>query len=74
MARAVPLSWPRVARQERYVFVVIEHRLVMRGRASGAQVETSVWDVVTFRDRRIVREQWFLDRAEARRAAGLDGD
>jgi hypothetical protein len=46
--------------------------MAMRGQASGAEVETSAWDVVTFREGRILREQWFLDHAEALEAAGLE--
>ena len=43
----------------------------MRGRTSGAEVELNYWVVITFREGRIVRDQWFADRAEAREAAGL---
>ena len=51
--------------------VVIHQRDDLRGSASGAEVEIDYWVVVTFRERRIVREQWFADRAEALEAAGL---
>jgi ketosteroid isomerase-like protein len=50
---------------------LVHHRNDVRGRASGADVEVNYWVVVTFRRRRIVREQWFADRAEALEAAGL---
>ena len=51
--------------------VLVHHPLASRGRASGARFEASVWAVVTFREGRIVREEWFFDRAEALEAAGL---
>src|SRR5262245_53184635 len=34
--------------------VLIHYRLDVRGRASGAEVEVDYWDVVTFREGRIV--------------------
>jgi ketosteroid isomerase-like protein len=43
----------------------------VRGLASGAEVEINYWVVVTFREGRIVRDEWFADRAEAFEAAGL---
>jgi ketosteroid isomerase-like protein len=42
-----------------------------RGRTSGADVAVDNWLVTTFRDGKILRETWFTDRAEARKAAGL---
>jgi ketosteroid isomerase-like protein len=51
--------------------VLVHQRNDVRGRASGAGVEINYWVVVTFRGGRIVREQWFADRAEALEAAGL---
>lgn len=42
-----------------------------RGRTSGAGVEVNYWIVITFRRRKIIRDQWFTDRAEALEAAGL---
>ena len=42
-----------------------------RGRASGAEVEVNFWIVTTFREGRIVRDEWFTSRAEALEAAGL---
>jgi ketosteroid isomerase-like protein len=44
----------------------------LRGRASGADVEINYWIVVTFREGRIARDQWFADRADALEAAGLE--
>jgi ketosteroid isomerase-like protein len=52
--------------------VLIHYRLEVRGRASGAGAQAGYWDVVTFREGRIVREQWFLDRSGALEAAGLE--
>ena len=51
--------------------VLVDHRDDVRGRASGAEVELDYWVVVTFREGRIVRDQWFADRAAALEAAGL---
>jgi len=42
-----------------------------RGRDSGAPFRNRMGHVVTFRDGRIVRFQWFLDPAEALEAVGL---
>ena len=41
------------------------------GQASGAPGEDFLYQVVTFRQGRAVRVEFFRDRAEARRAAGL---
>jgi hypothetical protein len=43
----------------------------MRGKSSGADVLWSYWQVATFRRGRVVRAEWFTDRAEALAAAGL---
>jgi ketosteroid isomerase-like protein len=51
--------------------VLVHQRSDVRGRASGAAVELDYWVVITFREGRIVRDQWFADRAEALEAAGL---
>ena len=51
--------------------VVANQRRQMRGKASGAGVDWSYWVVFTFRDRRLLRFEWFADRAEALEAAGL---
>jgi ketosteroid isomerase-like protein len=50
---------------------LVHQRHDTRGRASGAEVDINHWVVVTFRNGKIVREQWFADRAEALEAAGL---
>ncbi len=42
-----------------------------RGRRSGADVEVDYWRVITFREGKILRDEWFTDRAEALEAAGL---
>jgi ketosteroid isomerase-like protein len=41
-----------------------------RGRTSGADVEVEFWLVTTFRDGKILRDEWFTDRAEALKAVG----
>jgi ketosteroid isomerase-like protein len=47
-------------------------RITGRGKASGAEVETYVWNVVTFRDGKPVETTYFGDdRAAALEAAGL---
>ncbi len=51
--------------------VVAEQRAELRGKTSGADVSWSYWHVLTIRDEKIVRSEWFNDRAEALAAAGL---
>jgi ketosteroid isomerase-like protein len=43
----------------------------MRGTASGAAVAWSYWHVVSFRQGKALRSEWFADRTEALEAAGL---
>jgi ketosteroid isomerase-like protein len=51
--------------------VVAQVRGEMRGKASGAGVPWIFWQVVTFRNGKALRFEWFADRAEALEAAGL---
>jgi ketosteroid isomerase-like protein len=51
--------------------VLIHQRTDFRGRESGVEIEFEYWIVTTIRDGKIVRGQWFVDRAEALEAAGL---
>jgi ketosteroid isomerase-like protein len=51
--------------------VVVHRGTELRGRASGADVEFDYWIVVTIRDGKICRDEWFADRAEALEATGL---
>jgi ketosteroid isomerase-like protein len=51
--------------------VLVHQRSDVRGRTSGAEVELNYWVVITFREGRMVRDQWFADRADALEAAGL---
>jgi ketosteroid isomerase-like protein len=51
--------------------VVVHRGTELRGRASGVGVEFDYWIVVTIRDGKICRDQWFSDREEAHKAAGL---
>jgi ketosteroid isomerase-like protein len=51
--------------------VLAHSRHDLRGKASGAAVEFDYWVVVTFRDGKRHRDEWFVDRAEALEAAGL---
>ena len=51
--------------------VLVHQRNVMRGRASGADVELNYRIVITLREGRILRDEWFTDRGEALDAAGL---
>jgi ketosteroid isomerase-like protein len=46
-------------------------RYHVRGVGSGAEVEYEQWYVATVRQGRILRLQWFTDRADALEAAGL---
>jgi len=43
----------------------------MLGEASGATVAASVWQVVAFDNGKMLRIEWFAERAEALKAAGL---
>jgi ketosteroid isomerase-like protein len=43
----------------------------VRGKASGASVAWSYWQVVTFRNGKLLRMEWFANRAEALEAVGL---
>jgi len=49
-------------------------RLTARGRESGVPVELDGARVWEFRDGKVWRAQAYLDRREALRAAGLEGD
>jgi ketosteroid isomerase-like protein len=51
--------------------VLLQYRMDLRGRGSGAEVEWRRWCVITMREGRLLRGEWFLDRAEALEAAGL---
>jgi ketosteroid isomerase-like protein len=51
--------------------VLLQYRMDLRGKASGAEVEWRRWCVVTMRKGRGLRAEWFSDRAEALEAAGL---
>jgi ketosteroid isomerase-like protein len=52
--------------------VLVQFRLQMRGKGSGAPAEAFPGWVWTIREGRAVKIEAFLDRAEARAAAGLD--
>jgi ketosteroid isomerase-like protein len=52
--------------------LVINARRHARGRASGADLMFSYWNVSTYRDGKAIRTEWFADRAEAVKAAGLE--
>lgn len=54
--------------------VVAYHHQAARGSASGAEVEMEYWVVVTFRDGKAWRDEWFRDRNSAFAAAGLPAD
>jgi ketosteroid isomerase-like protein len=51
--------------------VVVHRGREVRGKASGADVEFDAWLVVTFRDGKLCRDEWFTDHSEALEAAGL---
>jgi ketosteroid isomerase-like protein len=50
--------------------IVVNQRREMRGKASGAGVVYDYWLVVTYRNGKALRAEWFADRAEALEAAG----
>jgi ketosteroid isomerase-like protein len=50
--------------------IVANQVRTMRGKASGASVAWSYWVVFTFRDGKVLRSEWFADRAKALEAAG----
>jgi ketosteroid isomerase-like protein len=51
--------------------VVAHQRRQMRGKASGASVEYDYWLVVTYRNGKALRAEWFEDRLQALEAVGL---
>jgi ketosteroid isomerase-like protein len=51
--------------------VLLQYRMDLRGRESRAKFEVRRWNVVTIRQGKAVRNEWFTDRAEALEAAGL---
>lgn len=53
--------------------VVAVIRVAGRGRVSGLEVEYRPAGVWTIRDGRIVRVVWFVERADALEAAGIEG-
>ncbi len=51
--------------------VLLQYRMDLRGKGSGAKVEWRRWCVVAIQKGRILRAEWFSDRADALEAAGL---
>jgi len=51
--------------------VVADVRRDVRGKSSGAAVAFNYWQVATLRSGKVVRFEWFTNRAEALEAAGL---
>jgi ketosteroid isomerase-like protein len=51
--------------------IVAEQRAEVRGKASGAIVAWRYWHVITYRDAKALRSEWFVTRDEALEAAGL---
>ncbi len=49
--------------------ILIHQHSRVRGIASGADVDLDYWVVITFREGKIVRDEWFSDRAAAIAAA-----
>ncbi len=52
-------------------YVAARMRRDLRGKSSGVEVEYDLWVVVTFRDGKVTRAEWFEDRQEALEAAGI---
>jgi ketosteroid isomerase-like protein len=44
----------------------------VQGKASGAPVAWDYWQVLTFREGKVLRIEWFADRADALKAVGLE--
>jgi ketosteroid isomerase-like protein len=53
--------------------VVGDLRREVQGKASAASVAWRYWQVTTLRNGKVFRFEWFVDRAEALKAAGLPG-
>jgi ketosteroid isomerase-like protein len=53
---------------------IVHIRAEMKGKASGAAVIWSFWMLVTLRDRRFARMEWYAEREDALAAAGLPAD
>jgi ketosteroid isomerase-like protein len=51
--------------------IVAHQRRDLRGKASGVEVEYDYWVVLTVRDGKALRLEWFADRETALEAAGL---
>ena len=51
--------------------LVAHQRRQLRGKSSGVGVGWSFWVICTFRNGKLLRLEWFTDRAEALEAAGL---
>ena len=51
--------------------VLVHQRNDVRGGESGVNVEIDYWIVVSFRDGKMIRDQWFESRDEALEAAGM---
>jgi ketosteroid isomerase-like protein len=51
--------------------VFAHERREAHGQRSGVDVQLDYWRVITFRGGKILRDEWFTDRAEALEAAGL---
>jgi ketosteroid isomerase-like protein len=51
--------------------VLLHYRRELSGAGSGAGVEFDAWGVFTIRGGKVLRVEWFADRAEALEAAGL---
>ena len=52
--------------------VLAHYDIEVRGRASGAAVQMEYWVLVSFRGGKMMRDEWFLTRAEALEAAGAE--
>jgi ketosteroid isomerase-like protein len=50
--------------------LLVHQSTLVRGRASGAEVVLDYWIVITFRDGRVARDEWFADRRAALEATG----
>jgi ketosteroid isomerase-like protein len=51
--------------------VAVRMKRKLRGRSSGVEVDYDYWAVFTFRNGKVIRVEWFDERGDAHKAAGL---
>lgn len=51
--------------------VAVRMKRKLRGRSSGVEVDYDYWAVFSFRNGKVIRVEWFDERGDAHKAAGL---